>query len=124
MRFPITWWIGRRTDDAEPEEHFDGHYPYTRHVRLGWARNAAGAWQAASEDPHQWEVFCEQCGDTDGPAEVQPESARELRGPYWSKHKAEHVAKHHCDQMTVTERYQRHIAPIRQERTTLGHAEV
>ncbi len=98
--FPITWWIGHRPEDAEQEQRFDGHYPYARHVRLGWGRNSAGVWESSSEDPRLWEVFCAQCGDTDGPADIQPANAKELRGPYSSKHKAEHVAKQHFGQMT------------------------
>ncbi len=97
--FPITWWIGHQDAEPDPEKHFDGHYPYARRVRTDWQQKADGGWVSSSEDPKQWEVFCEQCGDTDGPSATQPESAQRLRGPYPSKHKAEHVAARHFEQM-------------------------
>jgi hypothetical protein len=94
--FPITWWIGQN-EESEEGPPFDGHYPYARRVRLGWSRTGAGAWVHSSEDPKQWEVFCEQCGAREGPSEVQSEAAQKLRGPYPSKRKAEHVAKTHFE---------------------------
>jgi hypothetical protein len=93
--FPITWWTGRPDQESEPDNHLEGHYPYARPVRLGWKQQSDGTWVSSSEDRKVWEVFCEQCGDKDGPAERQPEPARTLRGPYASKHKAEHAAKQH-----------------------------
>lgn len=95
--FPVTWWIGHTDEESETEKHFDGHYPYARRVRLSWRRNAEGVWVSSSEDPKLWEVFCAQCGDTDGPPSAQPEAARTLRGPYHSKHKAEHAATRHFE---------------------------
>jgi hypothetical protein len=94
--FPITWWIGH--EESEEERPFDGHYPYARRVRLGWNRPSDGDWVHSSEDPKQWEVFCEQCGAREGPPEIQPEAARKLRGPYFSKKRAEHVAKQHFEE--------------------------
>jgi hypothetical protein len=72
-----------------------GHYPYARQVRTGWRRDPAGQWTYDGLDDHLWEVFCEQCGDTDGPAEDQEPAVRQLRGPYSSKHRAEHGATRH-----------------------------
>jgi hypothetical protein len=97
--FPITWWTGRHDEESEPEKHHDGHYPYARRARIGWRRNGDGAWASSAEDPKQWEVFCQQCGDTDGPAAEQPGAVQKLRGPYSSKHKAEHVATKHFEDM-------------------------
>jgi hypothetical protein len=97
--FPPSWWWGRPAGDDAEQAPFSGHYPYARPLRTGWTRNASGHWEASAEDPHQWEVFCEQCGDTDGPADDQPDPARSIRGPYPSKHRAEHVAKRHFDEM-------------------------
>lgn len=82
--FPITWWIGYQDEEFEPEGHFGGHYPYSQPVRTGWQRKADGGWVASSEDPKLCEVFCEQCGDADGPAAVQPEPAQSLPRPYSS----------------------------------------
>jgi hypothetical protein len=63
-------------------------------VRLGWADSADG-WKWESEDPRLWEVFCAECGDRDGPADIQEPAVRELRGPYRSEHHARHVATAH-----------------------------
>jgi hypothetical protein len=71
------------------------HYPYARPVRLSWYQDAAGEWAYQGVDAHLWEVFCEQCGDTDGPAENQEAAARQLRGPYRGKHQAKHAAGRH-----------------------------
>lgn len=78
-------------------EHDSGvaHVPFVRHVHSGWRRDEHGQWVAEEYDESQWEVVCPQCGDTDGPAEAQTGEARALRGPYRSKHKAEHAANHH-----------------------------
>jgi hypothetical protein len=58
----------------------------TRQVRTGWYHDAAGGWAYEGVDDHLWEVFCQQCGDTDGPAENQEPAVRQLRGPYRYKH--------------------------------------
>ena len=42
-----------------------------------------------------WEVFCQQCGDTDGLAENQEPLVRQLRGPYRGKRRAKRAAKRH-----------------------------
>ena len=87
------WWL---TPDAEAIAHpFSGHHPYARPVHSGWRRTPAGHWESTSEDDHQWEVVCEECGDTDGPISSQSETVRTLRGPYPTKHRAEHVVKRH-----------------------------
>jgi hypothetical protein len=98
--FPITWWTGHQAEESREGQSLDGHYPYARRVRLGWTRTGDGVWVHSSEDPKQWEVFCEQCGAREGPPDVQPEAAQKLRGPYSSKHRAEHVAKRHFDEMS------------------------
>jgi hypothetical protein len=72
-----------------------GHYPYARPVRDGWHRDAGGHWAYDTVDEHQWEVFCAECGDTDGPAADQAPGVQELRGPYRGKHQAKHVADKH-----------------------------
>jgi hypothetical protein len=97
---PITWWTGQQPDESQEQQRFDGHYPFARRVRHGWVRTADGVWVSSSEDPKQWEVFCEQCGVLEGPPEVQSEPSLKLRGPYSSKHKAEHVAKAHFEEMS------------------------
>ena len=71
------------------------HYPYARHVHIGWSRDPLGQWVSATEDESQWEVVCPQCGDTDGPAEGQSKSVRTLRGPYPNKRKAQRVVRQH-----------------------------
>jgi hypothetical protein len=43
-------------------------------------------------------VLCAECGDTDGPSETQSASVQHLRGPYSSKHKAQHAATKHFDE--------------------------
>jgi hypothetical protein len=80
---------------ADADEHH--HFPYARRLRLGWRHDADGHWASEAEDERRWEVFCAECGDTDGPAENQAEPIRHLRGPYSSEHKAKHVAKKHFD---------------------------
>jgi hypothetical protein len=97
---PITWWTRQQADESQEQQRYDGHYPYARRVRLGWRRTADGVWAHSSEDPKQWEVFCEQCGAEEGPPELQPDAAQKLRGPFSSKHKAEHAAKKHFDEMS------------------------
>jgi hypothetical protein len=71
------------------------HYPYARQVRLSWYQDGSGKWAYDGLDDHQWEVFCQQCGDTDGPAENQEPPVRQLRGPYRGKHRADHAASKH-----------------------------
>lgn len=72
-----------------------GHYPYARPVRHGWRRDAGGHWAYDTVDEHRWEVFCAECGDTDGPAADQAPAVQELRGPYHGKHRAKRVADKH-----------------------------
>jgi len=71
------------------------HYPFVRHVRLGWYHDEHGQWASAEFDESRWEVVCPQCGDDDGPVDQLPEEIRGLRGPYSSKHQASHVANKH-----------------------------
>jgi hypothetical protein len=81
-------------DDSDEHRHF----PYARHVVLGWHRGQDGTWVAGPEDERRWEVFCRECGDTDGPVEAQSEAVQRLRGPYPNEHKAKHAAKKHFDE--------------------------
>ncbi len=84
--------VGSAAPASGPDQ---GHYPYARQVRTGWHHDAAGAWAYDGVDAQLWEVFCQQCGDTDGPAENQEPAVRQLRGPYRHKHSAEHAANKH-----------------------------
>ena len=49
---------------------------------------------ATTEVRSRWEVFCRECGHTDGPTETVWRS----RGPYPSERKAKHVATKHVDE--------------------------
>ena len=97
--FPITWWIGHQDAESEPKKHGESHYPYARRVRRRWQRQGDGCWVSSSKIPSCGEVFCEQCGDTDGPPAAQPEPAQRIRGPYPSKHEAEHIATKHFEEI-------------------------
>ena len=97
--FPPEWWPGRREIDPDSGRPDGGHCPYARPLQLHWSRLADGTWTSDSQDLHQRDVFCVQCGDKDGPIAMQVESARLLRGPYSSKHKAVHAAKRHFEVM-------------------------
>ena len=74
------------------------HFPSARRLPLGWHQDQNGTWVSAKEDERRWEVFCRECGDTDGPVETQTEVVQRLRGPYPSEHKAKHVATKHFDE--------------------------
>ena len=63
-----------------------------------WHRDQSGKWVEGAEDERRWEVFCRECGDTDGPAEAQSETVQRLRGPYPSERKAKHAATKHFDE--------------------------
>lgn len=92
--------IGKPADaptDPDPTG-YGGHYPYARPLHLVWQHDASGQWATAAEDPKRWEVFCAECGDTDGPADQQSAAVQRLRGPYSSEHKAKHAATEHFDQ--------------------------
>jgi hypothetical protein len=78
------------------DEH--SHFPYARRLLVGWHQDQNGKWVAGQEDARLWEVFCRECGDTDGPAETQTEPVQQLRGPYRSEHKARHAATKHFDE--------------------------
>jgi hypothetical protein len=83
-------------DDAASHEH--RHFPSARRLRLGWRHDPDGRWISDREDQRLWEVFCAECGDTDGPGENQTEAIQRLRGPYSHERKAQHVAQQHFDQ--------------------------
>ena len=89
-----TLWHSMHADGIEDTGLNRGHYPYARRLRVGWTRTPSG-WAYASEDDHLWEVFCAECGDTDGPADRQSPEVQRLRGPYESEHRAKHVADRH-----------------------------
>jgi hypothetical protein len=82
--------------DAASHEHH--HFPYARRLRLGWRHDADGRWISDQEDKRLWEVFCAECGDTDGPPENQTEPIQRLRGPYSHEHNAKHAAQKHFDE--------------------------
>ena len=68
---------------------------HVRPVALDWSRDDQGAWIATGyADPGQWEVFCVECGDVDGPRDIQPEAVRHLRKPR-TRIQAEWLALHH-----------------------------
>lgn len=89
------WWLSSQNNPSEDPHTFGGHHPYARPLQSGWSKDAAGHWQSARTDAHSWEVICEECGDKDGPVEMQPDAVKARRGPYSSKHKAEHAATKH-----------------------------
>jgi hypothetical protein len=64
-------------------------------ARLGWYRDGSRKWAYDGLVDHQREVFCQQRGDTDGPAENQEPQVSQLRGPYCGKRRAAHVANTH-----------------------------
>ena len=74
------------------------HFPYARRIRLAWRQDAHGHWTSDAEDKPFWEVFCAQCGDTDGPAENQTEPIQRLRGPYHDEHEAKRAATKHFNE--------------------------
>jgi hypothetical protein len=74
------------------------HFPYARRLRIAWHQDASGNWTFDREDEGLWEVFCAECGDTDGPADNQTEPIQRLRGPYSGEHKAKRAAKKHFDE--------------------------
>jgi hypothetical protein len=71
------------------------HYPYARQVRVGWCRDTKGNWTSETVDPRLWEVFCQECGDTDGPSEYPAASDSKVRGPYSGKRRAVRAARRH-----------------------------
>jgi hypothetical protein len=79
--------------DATSSEHH--HFPYARRLRVGWRQDADGRWTIYQENKRSWEVFCTECGDTDGPAEIQNDVVQRLRGPYPDEHRAKHAAEKH-----------------------------
>jgi len=90
---------GNENDSGVP------HNPFVRHVHLGWRRDEHGQWAAEQFDESQWEVVCPQCGDTDGPIDAQTGEARDLRGPYETKHKADHAANRHIEKWDPSVRW-------------------
>lgn len=91
------WWLTQPNNPEEDADSSSEHHPYTRPLQTGWHKDAAGHWKSSGEDVHSWEVICEECGDTDGPAEIQSAFVKARRGPYPSKRKAEHAATKHFD---------------------------
>jgi hypothetical protein len=89
----VMWPVDQHVNQVTPD--IRGHHPFARPVRGNWTKDSAGEWVSGSEDPRQWEVICEECGDKGGPFSVQSETAKARRGPYASKHKAEHAATRH-----------------------------
>jgi hypothetical protein len=93
--FPPSWWRRREAADSEESQPGGGHRPHVRTARSSWRQDASGQWESDAEEAHLWEVFCQQCGDTDGPVDIQPEAARRLRGPYPSMRRAGRAAVKH-----------------------------
>jgi hypothetical protein len=83
---------------AEADSGSHHHFPYARRLRLAWRQGSDGHWTSDREDDRRWEVFCAECGDTDGPSETQSAFVQHLRGPYSSKHKAKHAATRHFEE--------------------------
>lgn len=80
---------------AEREAQEYHHLPIVRQMPTGWTKAADGTWSSTGIDEHLWEVFCAECGDSDGPANEQPPLLQQLRGPYRHEHHAHRVAKRH-----------------------------
>ena len=93
-------WLPRQHDNSAPPP-IPGHHPYARPLQTDWKRNDAGRWESGGTDPHRWEVVCQECGDSDGPIEVQSVAVKARRGPYASKHKAEHAATKHFNETKI-----------------------
>jgi hypothetical protein len=83
-------YTGNENDDPS-----SNHRPYVRHVHMGWRRDDYGQWVSDTWDESRWEVVCPQCGDEEGPSLNQSQAVQKLRGPYATKHKAEHAAHEH-----------------------------
>jgi hypothetical protein len=66
----------------------------TRQVRTGWYHDAAGGWAYEGVDDHLWEVFCQQCGDTDGPRRIRNQRFASFAAPTATS-TAEHAANKH-----------------------------
>jgi hypothetical protein len=94
LGFPEGWWFGRQPDYSDKHPN-GGHHPYARPLHGGWSKDVRGHWVSSTEDVHAWEVVCEECGDTDGPVEIQSKSVKRRRGPYGSKESAEDAAARH-----------------------------
>ena len=71
-----------------------GHYAVCRPVRLAWFENDHGEWHWQQSDNQLWEVVCAQCGDSDGPPDLEPAEIQQLRGPYPHEHAREVVIYH------------------------------
>lgn len=96
LMIPGGTWLPRQHDNSAPPVF--GHHPYARPLQSGWDKDAAGHWNSSGTDAHSWEVICPECGDTDGPIEEQPDAVKARRGPFASKHKAEHAATKHFNE--------------------------
>jgi hypothetical protein len=81
---------------AASKEH--RHFPGVRRMPTGWSKSDRGSWISSGVDPKLWEVFCAECGDTDGPAGSQSDVVGNLRGPYRHEHQARHVAQKHFEE--------------------------
>lgn len=90
------WELKEEEGEADAPFHYH-HLPMARPRRVGWSRNPDGTWAAAGEDGQLWEVFCAECGDSDGPAEGQPPEVQKLRGPYKNERLARRAARRHAE---------------------------
>jgi hypothetical protein len=94
LGFPDGWWFGRQPDYSDKHPN-GGHHPYARPLHLGWSKDPRGHWVSRGEDAHTWEVICEECGDKDGPVEMQTDKVKIRRGPSSSKLLAQDAATRH-----------------------------
>jgi hypothetical protein len=84
----------QRNQRTYADEDPDAHTAGVRPMRINWTQQN-GEWVSDGTDPKRWEVFCEACGDPDGPIDwLLPVNAK-MRGPYRSHRKAEDVARRH-----------------------------
>jgi hypothetical protein len=71
------------------------HVALIRPQPATYTRADDGWRQSPDVVPFAWEVVCAECGDDGGPAELQPEDARALRGPYLTRDEGLRVAIRH-----------------------------
>lgn len=74
------------------------HTPYVRLVILSGHQDKYGQLVPELVDERSWELICRECGDNEDLANAQSQAVRSLRGPYPTKHKAEHLARRHAQQ--------------------------
>ena len=88
------WRVLRQLEESKRVHR---HFPVARPIYGKWYRDSDGNWAWDLRDHRKWEVVCKECGDTDGPAELQPPAAQVLRGPFRSKRLALRVENEHFE---------------------------